>query len=274
MQTVQLFTKNNNQWNAPALTDGQCALFRAAIEESGIVDPVVHVSYLINLASPDDALWQRSIDAMTIEIERAHALGIRDVVVHPGAHMGSGEKAGITRVAKAVKDVLRRTRGRDVLIDLEVTAGQGSSLGHQMSHLGGILDRVNAPERIGVCLDSCHLFAAGYAMSTVDDYNRMIEELERHVGISRVRVWHLNDSLKPCGSRVDRHAGIGRGCMGLEPFRFILNDSRFEGRPMILETPKGVEAGRDLDVINLGVLRKLARPPRVKLKPSAEGDSR
>ncbi len=264
--TVQVFTKSSNQWKAKPLLDSDISAWKDALSEFKIVDPVAHNSYLINLASPDDDLWNKSIDAMTIEVERAEALGIRDLVTHPGAHVGSGEEAGLTRIAQALDEIHRRTSGTSVVIDLETTAGQGSCLGCRFEHLGSILAQVADSSRLGVCVDSCHVFAAGYSMSTPQEYNRTIEELDQFVGLSRLRVWHLNDSVKPCGSRVDRHAGLGRGQLSLEPFRYIVSDPRFDGLRMILETPKGVDEGEDLDVKNLRILQEFerARPRRVR----------
>lgn len=260
-QTVQLFVKNNNQWKAAPLTEARRQAFQEALQEAGIVDPVAHDSYLINLASPDDALWNQSIDAMTVEVERCGALGISDLVAHPGAHTGSGEEAGLQRVARALDEVHRRTRGLGVRIDLETTAGQGTCLGHRFSHLAQIIANVAEPERLGVCVDTCHIFAAGYSLQTAEEYDETIQELDETVGIDRVRVWHLNDSLRERGSRIDRHAGIGKGFLGLEPFRHVVNDPRFQNLPMILETPKGEEDGEDLDVVNFRILRSLqARP--------------
>ncbi len=259
--TVQLFTKNNNQWKAPPLTEAQCASFRAALAETGVVDPVVHNSYLINLASPDDRLWNQSIDAMTVEVERCAALEIRDIVTHPGAHVGSGEEAGLDRIAAALDEIQRRTAGCDVTIDLETTAGQGTCLGCRFEHLAGILQRVANADHLGICVDSCHIFAAGYPLTTRQEYDDTMAALDRIVGLDHVRVWHLNDSVKGLGSRVDRHAGIGRGALGLEPFRHVVNDARFESIPMILETPKGLEAGEELDAIHLRTLRSLSRSP-------------
>jgi deoxyribonuclease-4 len=256
-ETVQLFTKNNNQWNAPPLSPEQVGAFRAALERTGIVLPVAHTSYLINLASPDDVLWVRSIDAMVVEVQRCHTLGIADLVVHPGSHMGSGEEAGLRRIAEALDLIGRRTEGLGVTIDLETTAGQGTSLGHRFEHLRAILGLVADPGRLGVCVDSCHIFAAGYSFDRPERYDDMIHQLDRTVGIGRLRVWHLNDSLRGCGSRVDRHAGIGAGKLGLEPFRLIVNDPRLRGLPMILETPKGNDRGEDLDARNLRILRGL-----------------
>jgi len=261
-QTVQLFTKNNNQWNAPPLSDEHVAAFRIALDDTGIVDPVAHTSYLINLASPDQALWRKSIDAMTVEVERCELLGIADLVVHPGSHMGEGEEAGLARVARALDRVHRRTQGVVVKIDLETTAGQGTNLGYRFEHLLDILHQVAHPERLGVCVDTCHIFAAGYSLGTSAEYDETIDRLGRSVGLASLRVWHLNDSCRQCGSRVDRHAAIGRGQMGLEPFRHLVNDARFQELPLILETPKGIEDGEDLDARNLRLLRQLVRPVR------------
>jgi deoxyribonuclease-4 len=258
MKTVQVFTKASHQWSARPLTDSDVRAFRDALAEGGLVDPVAHVSYLINLASPDSQLWSRSIDSLTLELERAEALGIEPVVAHPGSHLGSGEDAGLTRIAQALDQVHRRLPGLRARVTLESTAGQGSSLGYRLEHLATILDRVLAPERLAICLDTCHLFAAGYSWSDTASYNLLIDEVDRHVGIARVRVWHLNDSARECGSRVDRHAGIGCGRIGLEPFRALVNDRRFARLPMILETPKGTDShGVDLDVVNRLALERL-----------------
>ncbi|WP_235963187.1 deoxyribonuclease IV [Tautonia rosea] len=257
MDCVQVFTKSNNQWKAKPLTDEQVAAFRQSLSETGVGSPVAHNSYLINLASPDDELWHKSIDAMVIELERAEALGILHLVSHPGAHVGSGEEAGLSRIALGLDEIHRRTSGFEAHIALETTAGQGSCLGHRFEHLRAILDRVHDADRLEICVDTCHVFAAGYRLGTRDEYNETIGELDRIVGLNRVRVWHLNDSVKPCGSRVDRHAGIGRGQLGLEPFGHLVADPRFAALPMILETPKGTEGGEDLDAINLRVLRDL-----------------
>ncbi len=256
-ETVQLFTKNNNQWKGPPITDEQVTAFRTALEETGIVDPVSHASYLINLASPDDALWMKSIDAMVVEVERCARLGIADLVMHPGAHVGSGEEAGLKRVAQALDRVAERTAGLAVTIDLETTAGQGTCLGHRFEHLQTILELASDRPRLGVCVDTCHIFAAGYSLAGRGMYDDTLDALDRTVGLRQVRVWHLNDSVRGLASRVDRHAGIGAGMIGLEPFRFVLNDPRFRGLPMILETPKGIEDGEELDARNRRILRGL-----------------
>jgi deoxyribonuclease-4 len=259
LATVQLFVKSNNQWRAATLTESHINAFRTAIRESSVRDPVAHNSYLINLASTDVALWNRSIDAMTIEVERAEALGIGDLVAHPGAHVGSGVVAGLDRIARGLDEVHRRTRGVAVRIDLETTAGQGSCLGHRFEHLGRIIDAVAEPERLGVCVDTCHIFAAGYSLEASEGYNSTIEALERAVGLGRVRVWHVNDSVREQGSRVDRHAGLGRGQIGLWAFDCLVNDPRFAALPMILETPKGTEGGEDLDALNIRILSQFQR---------------
>ena len=221
-----------------------------------------HNSYLINLASPDDDLWNRSIDSMTLELEAPRRSGWARLVAHPGAHLGSGEEHGLGRIARAIDEVHRRTAGVRVRIALESTAGQGTCLGYRLEHLAAIVDRVEASERLSVCLDTCHLFAAGYAWDGLDSYNAFIDEFDRLVGLPRLRVWHINDSLKEMGSRVDRHAGIGLGKMGRERFRWIVNDRRFAAVPMILETPKGSDAeGRDLDVVNRLALEGLVERP-------------
>lgn len=267
---LQLFTKNNHQWNARPLRDDQIAAFRASLTETGIVEAIAHNSYLINLAAPDDELWEKSIAAMVVELERAEALGIGLLVAHPGAHVGSGEDAGLRRIVRGIDEIHRRVPGLSAKIALETTAGQGTCLGYRFEHLGRILDGARDPERLAICADTCHLFAAGYSLETTSRYNETIEALDRAAGLARVRVWHLNDSLRELGSRVDRHAAIGRGKLGVEPFRRLVNDPRFACAPMILETPKGVENGEDLDVVNLRTLRGLLN----RVEASAASPSR
>lgn len=257
--TVQLFTKNNNQWRGKPMTDDDARMFREAIRETGVQIPTAHNCYLINLASPDAAMWKRSIDAMVDEIRRSEMLGLTYLVAHPGSHLESSVDVGLRRVAAALDELHAQTPGAAVQILLESTAGQGTNLGHRFEHLATILDLVRDPDRIGVCFDTCHAFAAGYAMGTAADYRATMRELDKTVGIKQVKTFHLNDSKREFGSRVDRHEHIGRGQLGLAPFRFLLNDPRFRRTPMYLETPKGTEKGRDLDVINLRTLRRLVR---------------
>ncbi|MGD9854803.1 MAG: deoxyribonuclease IV [Planctomycetaceae bacterium] len=257
MDTVQLFTKNNNQWRAKALTDEDARLFKAAIKDGGLKIPCAHDSYLINVASPDDALWRKSLDALVVEMERAEALGLAGVVMHPGSYVESSEAAGLKRIIKALNEAVKRTKGFAVEFWLENTAGQGTNLGHRFEHLATLIDGVKDSTRLGVCIDTCHTFAAGYGLRTKSEYKATIDELDKVVGLDRVRAFHLNDSKKPQGSRVDRHEHIGEGELGLDPFRFLLNDKRFAKLPMYLETKKEDRGGEPMDAVNLRTLRSL-----------------
>lgn len=259
MDCVQLFTKNNNQWKAKPLSEEDVKLFQAALAETGIKCPCAHDSYLINLASPDDALWEKSLDAFAHEIERADALGLIGVVMHPGSHVTSTPEEGLGRIVQALDVAHDRTNGCETLTLLETTAGQGSNLGHRFDHLAHILNSAAQPERFGVCVDTCHIFAAGYRISTPSEYRATMKEFDEVVGLDKIRAFHLNDSVRELGSRVDRHAKIGAGKIGIEPFRFLLNDKRFADVPMYMETPKGEEDGEQLDAINLRTLRELVK---------------
>jgi deoxyribonuclease-4 len=259
MDVVQLFTKNNNQWNAKPLSQSDIDDFQAALKRTGVKCPVAHDSYLINLASPKDDLWQKSLEAFVVELERAEALGLIGVVMHPGAFVDSSEEAGLARIVTALDEVHKRTAGFKTFTLLETTAGQGSNLGHRFEHLAQIANHVAAPERIGVCVDTCHIFAAGYPITSAEDYTATMAEFDRIMGIKRIRAFHLNDSVRELGSRVDRHAKIGAGKLGLEPFRHLMNDRRFAKVPMYLETPKGEDDGEQLDAINLQTLRQLVK---------------
>jgi deoxyribonuclease-4 len=257
--TVQLFTKNANQWKAVELGEEEVRTFRLTLRKSRLRYPTAHDSYLINLATPDEVLYRKSIEAFVVEVRRAERLGLSYLVTHPGAHVGSGEEAGLARVAGALDEVHRRCRGFRVKVLLETTAGQGTTLGWRFEHLARVLELVVEPKRLGVCLDTCHVYAAGYALSPRAEYEATLREFDRHVGLKRLRAFHLNDSVKSLGSRVDRHAHIGKGCLGLEPFRTLVNDPRFHDRPMILETPKEEGDNDDMDRVNLGVLRRLVK---------------
>jgi len=269
---VQLFTKNNNQWRAKEIDDASAAQFKAALADLGINHPISHDSYLINLAAPDEVLWQRSVEAFVVELQRAEQLGIPYVVAHPGAFTTSSEEAGLRRVIQGLDEVHAQTRGIAARCLLETTAGQGSCLGWRFEHLATILDGVRDPERLGVCVDTCHIFAAGYSLAEPGEYQATMSELIGLVGLERINAFHLNDSLKGLGSRVDRHAHIGEGHLGLEPFHNLLNDKRFTNVPMYLETPKGLRDGEDLDVINLRTLRGLIGAKRPKATKSASPD--
>jgi deoxyribonuclease IV len=256
-QCLQIFTKNSNQWQARPIAVDEAKRFRQAVQQAGIVAAVAHDSYLINLASPDPVLWKKSVAALIDELRRAEQLGLGYVVAHPGCFIDGGEAAGLRRVVRAINTLHTETAGLGVECLVENTAGQGTSVGWSVEHLAAILDGVRRPERLGVCLDTCHLFAAGYPLATVEEYQTTMESLVRAVGLERIRAFHLNDSARDIGSRVDRHAHIGRGKLGLEPFRHLLADVRFRGIPMYLETPKGEEDGEDLDAVNLRTLRSL-----------------
>jgi deoxyribonuclease IV len=255
---VQLFTKNNNQWRAKALADEDAEKFQAALAETGVTHPIAHDSYLINLASPDDALWAKSVEAFRLELLRAEKLGIPYVVAHPGAFTTSSEEKGIERIIEALDSVHRQTDGIRAQALLENTAGQGSNLGWRFEHLAAIIAGVAQGDKLGVCIDTCHTFAAGYPLGTRKQYQATIDELDRVVGLKRVKAFHLNDSKQPLGSRVDRHEHIGRGKLGLAPFRHLLRDPRFRNTPMYLETPKEEVDGQQMDVVNLRTLRALA----------------
>jgi deoxyribonuclease IV len=270
MDCVQIFTKNNNQWRGKPLSPEDISLFRDAIERTGIRMPCGHDSYLINLASPVESLWKQSLEAFVVEIERAEALGLVGLVIHPGSRVDSSEEEGLRRIIRAIHEALDRTPRAAVQIWLESTAGQGSSLGHRFEHLRAILDGVKVPRRLGVCLDSCHVFAAGYPLSSPADYQATLAQFDAIVGLDWVRAFHLNDSKRELGSRVDRHEHIGKGCLGREAFRNIVTDPRFAALPMYLETPKGTVNGRSLDAMNLATLRRLMRPQT----PAAKTGSR
>lgn len=252
---VQLFTKNSNQWAAKPLDDEAIRLFRETDARLGPFEMAAHDSYLINLASPDPELLEKSQRAFIDEIERCEALSIPRLVFHPGAHMGEGETAGLARVAASVRAALQATAGCRTRVLFESTAGQGSTLGHRLEHLERLLQEVGPEDRTGVCLDTCHLFAAGYDFRTAEQYEQFREVLSRRVGLARVLWFHLNDCKKPLGSRVDRHTHIGEGEIGSRPFRFFLTDPAFRQVPMVLETPKEDEADRK----NLARLRRLSR---------------
>ena len=256
-QVIQVFTKNTNQWRGRPISREEARRFREAVAGSGVACPLAHDSYLINLASPDDTLWKRSIDAMAEELQRAATLGIPWVVAHPGAYTTASEEEGLKRVVAALDEVLGKASETTGVL-LETTAGQGTTLGWRFEHLAAILADVKDNSRLGVCFDTCHVFAAGYKLSARSDYRATMREFDKIVGLDRIRAFHLNDSLKDFGSRVDRHAHIGCGRIGLDGFRWLLCDRRFRDVPMVLETPKGKENGEGCDVVNLRKLRELA----------------
>ena len=254
-EAIQVFTRNQMQWRARPLSELEIAGFREGLKECGIGLAVSHDSYLINLGSSEPVTLQKSLDAFADEIERCEQLGIPFLVFHPGSHVGSGEAAGLQRIADSLNAVLGRKPKYRTQVLLENTAGQGSNLGYRFEQLAEILAMTDNPNRLGVCLDTCHLFASGYDLRTLSTYEATFHKFDTIVGLGRVKVFHLNDSKKSLGSRVDRHENIGEGELGLEPFRFLLNDPRFAGLAMLLETPGGDEAYR----IDLTTLRSLKR---------------
>ncbi len=259
MQSCQLFTKSNQQWRAKPLAKEDVTLFQRSLQGSGVQRLIAHAAYLINLAAPADAVFRQSVEAFVIEMRRAEALGLDYLVVHPGGFGDSSMEIGISRVVSALDEIHRRCPKFRVRILLETTAGQGNSVGYRFEQLAGILNSVKESERLGVCVDTCHVFAAGYPLAPRPAYQATFRMFDQLVGIERIEAFHLNDSVKPIGSRIDRHAHIGRGAMGLEPFRLVLNDRRLARLPMVFETPKGMENGQDLDAINLATLRGLIK---------------
>jgi deoxyribonuclease-4 len=269
---VQLFTGNPRSFpkhardpktrsTAPQrlFGDDQVGRFAATLAETGVEHPISHSSYLINLASPDPQLWLKSIDTMEDELRRAGELDIPYVVVHPGAHTTASSEAGMENIVRALDELEKRLPDEAAHCLLETTAGQGTCLGWQFEQLGEMLNGVRCNDRLGVCVDTCHVFAAGYELAERRDYLATIRRLDKAVGLERVKAFHLNDSKTECGSRVDRHDHIGFGEMGVEPFRHLVNDRRFRKTPMYLETRKGEdESGELWDKINLQTLRDLA----------------
>ena len=269
---LQIFTKSAGQWRARELPPEEIALFRRRVRQTKIWPVVAHNSYLINLAAADPALRRKSIDALGDELDRAESLGLAGLVMHPGSYTSGTEDGGLKLIGDGLASILASRPDGKTRILLEHTAGQGTNLGHRFEHLAAIIDLLGGSPRVGVCLDTCHLLASGYNLCSDVGYRTTFREFDRLVGIERIKVFHLNDSKKPLGSRVDRHEHIGKGCLGLAPFRRILNDPRFAKLPMLLETPKldTPESRRlsDLDPfdkINLDVLRTL----RATSQPSA-----
>ncbi|MBV8780707.1 MAG: deoxyribonuclease IV [Phycisphaerae bacterium] len=257
METVQVFTKNQKQWSCAPLAEDASQAWAKESRRLKMKRTVSHDSYLINLANADDLIWQKSIELFIDEVSRCDALSIPYLVTHPGAHLGTGEAAGLARVAAALDIVHARLPKSRTITCLEITAGQGTSLGYTLEHLAEIMNAVDAPKRLGVCLDTAHLFAAGYDFRG-RKYRSFRKRLDALIGVKRVKVLHLNDSKKALGSRVDRHDHIGRGEIGIDGFRPFVRDPDFANIPKILETPKGLDGqGRDWDAINLDTLRGL-----------------
>ena len=262
-QSLQIFSKNASQWRARPLPASEISAFRKATLETGIAPIVAHASYLINIATPSPALRAQSIAALGEEVDRAEALGLLGVVLHPGARLATPVDEALELASAALDQVLKARRRGKTMILLEHTAGQGSTMGSTFEEIAAMLDGVKNSRRLGVCLDTCHLLASGYDLCSEDGYRATFSAFDKLIGFDRLKVFHVNDSKKPCMSRVDRHEHIGKGCIGLEPFRRLLNDKRFTNLPMILETEKSEwrEKGKvvvdPLDEMNLNVLRSL-----------------
>ncbi len=258
--TIQIFTKNNNQWESPPLLQPEISRFQSACEENGIKMAFAHAGYLINLATTEEAMHSCSMLSMRQELERAETLELPYLVVHPGSHKGAGELAGILQVAASLMRLIEETEGFRVKILLETTAGQGRSIGYRFEHFGEIMERLSKShlKRIGICIDTAHIFAAGYNLSTPPECEKVMREFEKAVGMEYLMALHINDSARECGSRVDRHEHLGKGKIGLATFKWLLNDERFINIPMVIETPKGTTLEGDRR--NLKLIRSLICP--------------
>ena len=256
-QSTQIFVKSNMQWFGKPPKPEDAQRFRTELAKGDVGTVFGHAGYLINLAGPDGDNRDKSIESLTREIEIAATLGVPFLVLHPGAHLGQGDAIGVKRIAKALNEIFRATKKLPVRIALENTAGQGTYLGHQVRHLADIIGRVKQPERLGVCLDTAHFFAAGYDIRTPKGWDAAIAEVGEMIGLEQVLAFHLNDSKTDLNSRVDRHDHIGHGLTGKKAFGHIVNDARFADTPGCLETPKSPDLHED--IANLATLRSLLK---------------
>ena len=263
-EALQIFTKNANRWVSPPIDPAEARAFRRRIGETGIAPVVSHGSYLINLATTSPALRALSMTAFIDELDRAESLGLLGVVLHPGTCTAGTEEDALRFIAACIRDAFKARPRRKTMVLLEHTAGQGRTVGHRFEHLAAILEHLDGSPRVGVCLDTCHLIASGYDIVSDAGYRDTFATFDRLVGLDRVKVFHGNDSKRPCGSRIDRHEHIGQGCLGLEPFRRLLHDSRFRDLPLLIETEKspGPSSPRAivtdaLDMQNLATLQRL-----------------
>ncbi|MBI5042640.1 MAG: deoxyribonuclease IV [Nitrospirae bacterium] len=254
---IQIFTKNNNQWKSKKITDKEITAFKENLDRTVIKAVASHNAYLINLASPRKNVYKKSLNAFYDEMQRAEELGLPYLVFHPGAHLGEGEDIGIKRIAESINLLLSKKPQTNLMLLLETTAGQGTHIGWRFEQLAEIINLVEQKEKMGVCIDTCHIFAAGYDISTEEGYVKTFDEFDRIICLKRLKLFHLNDSKKGLASRVDRHEHIGKGMLGLNTFKMLLNDKRFKDIPMILETPK--EKDMKEDKRNLSTLRYLIK---------------
>ena len=254
-ECVQIFTKSSRQWAAKPLLKEEIDTFKRNKIETGITTVIAHDSYLVNLGAPDDQMRKKSVKGFIEELQRCEALGVPTLVAHPGSHVGTGEENGIKTIAKSIDEAHAACKGFEVKIALEITAGQGSTLGCNFQQMARIIDAVKENDRLRLCFDTEHAFASGYDIRTPEGYENTFSELDKYIGIKRLAAFHLNDSVKDFNSKVDRHQHIGKGFIGLDAFRRLLNDRRFFGLPMCLETPKGPDLKEDIE--NLTTLRSL-----------------
>jgi deoxyribonuclease-4 len=254
----QLFTGPNRQWRAKRLTKATVDAFRKNVTDVGIRSVVAHAVYLINLAAPDGEIWRKSKSAMVGELKRAHELSIPWVIVHPGSHKGKGTAWGVKRIAEAINRTFDETEGMDAGIALEVTAGQGDSIGHRFEELAAIIDFIEDKDRVRVCFDTCHAHAAGYELRNKEGYELTMRDFDRELGIKNLIAIHLNDCKSEIASRVDRHTHIGEGKIGRDGFKLIMNDARLKKIPMIIETPKEEDVDKH-DSKNLSLLRRMIK---------------
>ena len=270
-ESLQIFTRNQRQWSPKPLSEDEIAHYIDSWQQHGRMIVASHASYLINLASGKSELRAKSIAAFAEELRRCQQLSIPYVVMHPGSHTGDGPERGLERFVGALDESIDQA-GSDAMVLVETTAGQGTGLGRSFSELGFIRNRSRFPDKIGVCLDTCHIFAAGYDIRTAADYQKTMQEFDREVGFDHLHFFHLNDSKKDLGSRVDRHEHIGQGCIGMDGFAHLLNDPRFQDHPMALETPKGEDLQEDID--NLKILRSLLGLKTKKTKEPCENEEK
>ncbi len=249
---LQIFTKNQRQWKARPITESEAASFRQASTKAGLASVVAHATYLINLASPKADVFDKSLATFIEELKRSELLGASHLVFHPGSHLGTGEKAGLQKVADAMRTAIHETRDLKVKLTIEVTAGQGTNLGHRFEHIAFLIDAVGSQDRVAVCFDTCHAFAAGYHIRTPEAYEMTMKLFDEIIGLEWLQVFHLNDSRGELGSHLDRHIHLGYGRIGAEAFRLIMQDERFVNVPKIIETPKE----NDWDARNLALLVK------------------
>ncbi len=255
--TIQMFNKGNNQWKAKKLEQEEIDKFFKAIQDTGVAVSTSHTSYLINIASPDKKLAAVSLKSLQEEMERCNILKIPNLVMHPGSHVGTGEAEGIKRISDNVNKLFDELENNSVCLLLETTAGQGSHLGYTFEQIAQMIDGVEDKAHVGVCMDTCHIFAAGYAISDPKDYKATMKNFDDTIGLDKLKIIHMNDSMKEFGSKKDRHEHIGKGHIGLEGFRNIVNDARLKKIPMILETHKEEDLKDDIE--NLKVLRGLVK---------------